>query len=298
MSKKDWIEVGVSLMSGAGIGAALMYLFDPDLGDKRRQRAAELAGDYASSAGETLGAGWEHARSLAGNIGSAAADRARYIGRQSRNLGSSAADYAGDFLDDASGHIRGWGNSAARSARGAVKSARHAVGYEEPSHAGTIAGITTGAIGALALGAGLMFLLDPSQGRRRRAIIRDKTTSAAHRSARYARSTGRHIANKATGLAHEAGSYASSAVSAVKGAVGAGTNERVDDMTLAERARAAIGRLSNTGNVSCRVEGGRAILTGNIPASGVERVVAVVGGLTGINGVDNRLDVRDSIASI
>ena len=59
MTKRDWIEVGVSLLSGAGIGAALMYLFDPDMGEERRERAAERASDYAATAGETLGAGWE-----------------------------------------------------------------------------------------------------------------------------------------------------------------------------------------------------------------------------------------------
>ena len=288
MNKRDLIEVGVSMLGGAGIGAALMYLFDPESGERRRELARRRAAEYAATTGEALGSGWGHvshgaqslaskASDLAGSIGSAAVEGAHAFSRGTRQLGSNVADYA---------------SSAGEQAMGWAKGARDAVsGYAgrnlEREHHSTL-GLTSGAIGALALGAGLMFLLDPSQGRRRRALLRDKTTSMATRGAHYAASTGRHIANRATGLAHEA-------TSAVKGMVGGGDGAEVDDQTLAERVRSTIGRLQNTSGVVCRCENGRVILTGSVPASGVETLVTTVRGLRGVSGVDNRLQVTETV---
>jgi gas vesicle protein len=291
MSKRDWIEVGVSMLGGAGIGAALMYLFDPEAGEHRREMARRRAAEYAASTGEALGTGWGHvshgaqslaskASDLASSVGSAAMEGAHAFSRGTKQLGSNVADYAGSARDQA----MDWAHGAADTVRGyagrSIRRERHST-----------MGLTTKAVGALALGAGLMFLLDPSQGRRRRALLRDKATSMATRSAHYARSTGRHIANKATGLAHEA-------TSAVKGMVGAGDAAAVDDQTLAESARSAIGRLQNTSGVVCRCENGRVILTGSVPASGVETLVSTVRGLRGVSGVDNRLQIRDSVGSV
>src|SRR5207302_9218591 len=110
---------------------------------------------------------------------------------------------------------------AAKSARGYARSARKTAGdwfdFDEGPSGGTIAGITAGAVGALALGAGLMFLLDPAQGRRRRALIRDKATSAARRTQQYVQKKGRHWGNKAYGMAAEAGSLASAAKEKITG---------------------------------------------------------------------------------
>jgi gas vesicle protein len=331
MSKRDWIEVGVSLLSGAGIGAALMYLFDPDSGDERRERVADRAGDYASAAGETLGAGWEHisegaqnaadhARSMAGSLGDAASDQARYYSKRGRRLGSSFADTlrgygsniadyatglwskgsskAGDYADSASDWLDDTSDRARSGGRSAMKRTRRALGYDRGPSAGTVTGVTVGAIGALALGAGLMFLLDPAQGRRRRALLRDKTYSAARRSADYAERTGRHLANRASGMAHDAGSYASGAYSSAKSAMGMGGGQQVDDTTLADRVRSTIGRMDNASGVMCRCENGRVILTGNIPASGVESLVSAVRGIGGVSGVDNQLVIRDSVSSM
>jgi CBS domain-containing protein len=53
------------------------------------------------------------------------------------------------------------------------------------------------------LGAGLMYLLDPNSGRRRRAVVRDKTTSYVNTSSEYLDKKRRHLSNKAQGLAAE-----------------------------------------------------------------------------------------------
>jgi len=61
------------------------------------------------------------------------------------------------------------------------------------------------------LGAGLMYLLDPNAGRRRRAVLVDKTTSAINTSGEYLDQKRRHLANKAQGLAAETRSAVRSA---------------------------------------------------------------------------------------
>ena len=55
-----------------------------------------------------------------------------------------------------------------------------------------------------AIGAGLMYLLDPQGGRRRRALVRDKAYSLANDAQEYAEKKARHLGNVAHGMMHEA----------------------------------------------------------------------------------------------
>ena len=75
-------------------------------------------------------------------------------------------------------------------------------------------------LGGLALGAGLMYVLDPERGRRRRALMNDKLTSWCSHSARATGSKARHLSNRAKGLMHETRSALASAAEAAAGAVG------------------------------------------------------------------------------
>lgn len=56
----------------------------------------------------------------------------------------------------------------------------------------------------LGLGAAAMYLLDPQQGRRRRALIRDQLTHARRVVRERASGTARDLGNRARGLAAEA----------------------------------------------------------------------------------------------
>ncbi len=56
----------------------------------------------------------------------------------------------------------------------------------------------------MGIGAGLMYILDPDRGRRRRALARDKAVSTWNRSERYVGKVSRDVANRTRGLAHEA----------------------------------------------------------------------------------------------
>src|SRR5688572_10177114 len=105
-----------------------------------------------------------------------------------------------------------------------------------PSHQFDAARITSYALlfgGAVALGAGLMFLLDPQGGGWRRALIRDKAS-------RYARETGTTLRKQAQQVSNKARGLAAEARSAIKGV---GGSETVDDEKLCQRIRAAIGRV-------------------------------------------------------
>jgi hypothetical protein len=58
-----------------------------------------------------------------------------------------------------------------------------------------------GLLTGLGLGAGLMYVFDPQQGRRRRALARDKVVSLTHKAERAAEVVGRDLKNRAKGLA-------------------------------------------------------------------------------------------------
>lgn len=62
----------------------------------------------------------------------------------------------------------------------------------------------------LGIGTGLMFLLDPVQGKRRRALLRDKCISASRKTGRTVTGKARHLRNKTQGLIAEVQSHFSS----------------------------------------------------------------------------------------
>ena len=64
-----------------------------------------------------------------------------------------------------------------------------------------------GSVGAGAgLGAGLMYLFDPEEGRRRRSLARDKAVHSLKKGSRVALRTSRDLGNRTKGLVAEAGS--------------------------------------------------------------------------------------------
>jgi len=58
----------------------------------------------------------------------------------------------------------------------------------------------------IGLGAALMYILDPDQGRRRRALLRDKLVGATNQASDVIGKTTRDLRNRAQGVIHEAGS--------------------------------------------------------------------------------------------
>jgi len=193
----------LSLAGGVGIGAGLLYLLDPDKGVKRRQQLMESASDFASSAGEKLG-------EFGGMVGSALSSAGEYAGEQ---LGH-ARDYAGQALSGASDYAKDYASSGmSRAQKLARQQGRYARDFIQRQTFGETRaehrlGVTICALGSMALGAGLMYMLDPTMGRGRRRMVRERAES----------------------LASDASSYAQQAKEAIRGGIET-AKDKVSDMT-------------------------------------------------------------------
>ena len=112
----------------------------------------------------------------------------------------------------------------------------------------------TSVIGGFGLGAGLMYLLDPDRGRRRRAMVRDRISSRIGDSEAFLGKTARDSANRARGL------LARTRTRVTPGG-------RVSDEVLAERVRSKLGRyVSHPGAIEVDAQRGRVVLRGPILA--------------------------------
>ena len=90
--------------------------------------------------------------------------------------------------------------------------------------------------GSLLAGAGLMYLLDPGSGKRRRARLRDKAVHAGGAAGEAIGTTSRDLRNRAAGVAAQARAL-------VRG-------EEVPDRVLEERVRSRLGRaVSHPGSI-------------------------------------------------
>jgi hypothetical protein len=141
-----------------------------------------------------------------------------------------------------------------------------------------------GAIVGLACGALLMFILDPVQGGRRRALVRDQLTRARNVAGRTIEGVSQQAADRSRGLAAEVRSRAS--------------DEPVDDAVLSERVRSELGRLvDDAGAIQVSASNGQVILEGYIDEDKVDRLVDGVRGIPGVQGVIDRRSVRERVAT-
>jgi hypothetical protein len=234
MSTRDVVEIGTSLLGGLGIGAALMYLFDPEVGPDRRTYLADATA-------ETLG----------GTKG--------YFGQTLETLGSAASslsDRFGHAADDASEGASSMWDSTRKSLRRGMKGARKSMHRtsadwsdylpsmpslprvsSRSSSSDELSTLLVTAAGCVAAGALLMYIFDPQSGRRRRAMARDKTYSAAKQTSRYAQKTARHYGNVTTGMMAQGRSMAQQGMEKAR--------EGVQKATEAATSMAGGGRPSN-----------------------------------------------------
>jgi osmotically-inducible protein OsmY len=128
----------------------------------------------------------------------------------------------------------------------------------------------------IAIGAGLMYLLDPDRGARRRALLRDQLIRAGHDLEEVTATSARRVRNRAVGLAHEAHADL--------------TEGDVDDRVLVERVRSEIGRVvSNPHAVEVESSRGHITLAGNVGADELHRLVRTVKAVRGVESVENHL---------
>jgi hypothetical protein len=115
-----------------------------------------------------------------------------------------------------------------------------------------------------------MFMLDPTQGRRRRAMARDKAT---------------RVSSRLEGMR-------------VRMRSGAQPGD-VPDATLLARVRSAIGRaVSHPGAVHVMVEDAIVCLDGAVLAGEVDVLGAAVRGVEGVMAIDNRIRIRQNAGHV
>lgn len=140
-------------------------------------------------------------------------------------------------------------------------------------------------LGGLGLGAGLLYLLDPGRGNRRRAAIRGQCTRAAHKTAAAIGTTSRDLGNRSRGLLSQFTSLFK--------------RGEADAPVLEARVHSKLGRVaSHPSAIEVSAADGRVTLTGHILASEVNDLLACVSRVKGVREVENRLAVHHQAGNI
>jgi hypothetical protein len=133
-----------------------------------------------------------------------------------------------------------------------------------------------GVAGALAAGAFATFFLDPDQGRRRRAIARDRLASGLRHAADSSQALAHGLRNRTTGL--------------VAGARRRLSPAPVSDDVLAERVRARMGHNVSHASIDVQVVQREVTLRGPVLDSEIEALLRAVRAVPGVRGVVNQLE--------
>ena len=133
----------------------------------------------------------------------------------------------------------------------------------------------------LTLGAGLMYLLDPNRGARRRHLLRDKGVHARRVAREGWDATAHDLANRSRGLAAAARSRLRS--------------DDADDWVIEQRVRAALGRVvSHPSAIAVNASEGRVTLSGPVLASEAEALLDCARKVRGVIEVEDRLSLHES----
>ena len=129
----------------------------------------------------------------------------------------------------------------------------------------------------LGLGTGLMYLLDPDRGRRRRALLRDKGAWALRKTGDCIEVTTHDLRNRAQGITHIHSS-----------------SEPVDDRIVAERVRSKLGRVvAHPGAIEVNALNGAVTLSGPILVEEMSELLKCVNGVRGVKQVINNLEAHE-----
>lgn len=269
---------GLSLLSGMGLGALMMYLFDPEQGQERRRYVSERTGDAMHHTGENLGYAWETTREKAKNVGQSVALGASGLAAGAAAAGSAFKGKMGDWREGLAGRYEDTTHYAQDRAR---RTRDYFRGEEERHYGMSEAAV---ALCCMAAGAGVMFLMDPNRGNYRRKLIKDKSYSAARRSGEFLKDSGRYARDYAQGVAAE--TYRKF------------RSEQVSDQTLCARIRSEMGHhIQHASAVQVTARDGHVTLTGMLPQDEIDLVVSTVEGVKGVKSVDSRITVGEPSAS-
>ena len=141
------------------------------------------------------------------------------------------------------------------------------------------------ALAAAAAGAALVFFLDPSSGKRRRHVTRDRGVSAARRGAHRGSRFARHAASEATGLAKRGRNALPH------------QREELDDATLAHKVETILFRDREVpkGQINVNAENGVVFLRGEVERPELLADLAGrVSKVQGVKSVENLLHLPGS----
>jgi hypothetical protein len=140
-------------------------------------------------------------------------------------------------------------------------------------------------ISGIGIGAGLMYLLDPDKGNRRRALARDKMVHTLHKTRDAVGTTSRDMQNRARGVVSTIGSRFS--------------REDIPDNVLVDRVRSKMGRVvSHPSAINVNARLGRVTLSGPVLSSEVKSLLKNVSSVRGVQGIDNQLEVHSEAGNI
>ncbi len=140
-----------------------------------------------------------------------------------------------------------------------------------------------GVLAGIGAGAAAMYFLDPDRGARRRALVSNKVSSAAHQLPDAVRVTREDLSNRAQGVWYEARNLFTK------------QDDDADDQVIEARVRSKLGRIvSHPHAVTVKSENGDITLSGIILADEVAGLLTCADSVPGVKSVENNLEAHDS----
>jgi uncharacterized membrane protein len=140
-------------------------------------------------------------------------------------------------------------------------------------------------LGGIGLGAGLMYLLDPDRGRRRRATVRDQMVEMLHEAADTIQKGVRDFNNRVFGR--------------LIGAASAFIPDKVGDDVLVERIRTTLGHsVAYPQAMVVSVTEGQVNLTGHVLREDIPRLMAALGRMRGVREITDQLTVHEKAGEV
>jgi uncharacterized membrane protein len=140
-------------------------------------------------------------------------------------------------------------------------------------------------LGGILIGAGLMYLLDPDKGRRRRAVLRDQLSSLMRDLNTGLDTSVRDLRHRSYGVVAETRARF--------------TAHDAADPVVKARVRSKLGRVvSHPSSIHVVSQDGNVRLSGPVLAHEVEALLAAVRAVPGVRSVDNQLQVHEDGGSV
>ena len=136
-----------------------------------------------------------------------------------------------------------------------------------------------------AVGLAFMYVVDASEGQRRRALMRDKVRRAFRR-------TGEGVDTTIRDLSHRIGGGINEIYQSV-------LPDETSDAQVAERVRATLGRVvSHPHAIRVTADDGSVCLSGPILAHEVQPLLRAAASVRGVAAIDNQLEVHEQAGNI